>query len=372
MTEEQLNQKISVPETLALAEPELKKKLVGKAPIQKYLSLLETLDPESEVYQSVDKEIKVATGYKEPEPEEDSGVVVLPVSSIKSLKTEIVAGLTSVGEKIDALTFPEPVSEVKITNFPAPAKPLKEISVSNFPKPVTEVSISNLSEITPLSEVSVKLPEWYKAPDSSQTDNTIKLTGDSVVGALVSLQEAMHDPADPLKVQIVNKKGEIIDRFGSVAVSGGGSSGGGTIYKDDAGFTVAQDFVTPIGGIYKTTLDELDDGDVGVLAMTTKRELYIAPQKKTNGQGSLVTVGTTAVELTFTITTDNITITSRSDNTGIIYIGKSDITNLGAGTLYGVLGAGDSVTLEGYDDSTNAVYAVSDTAGQKIVKATLY
>ena len=219
-------EKISVPQTLAIADPELKKKLVGKAPIQKYLDILETLDSESEIYQTLDAEIKEATGYEEPEEIEDSGVVVLPVSSIKALKTEIVSGLTSVGEKIDGLTFPEAPDTFKIDNFPKPQKFPDSFKVINFPKPITEVSISNLRDISPLDTVNVNEPKWYKPTDLTKTDNTIKLSGESVVGALSALQEAMHDPSTPVKVQIINKKGEVVESFGSVAVAGGGGGGG--------------------------------------------------------------------------------------------------------------------------------------------------
>ena len=52
------------------------------------------------------------------------------------------------------------------------------------------------------------------------------------------------------------------------------------------------------------------------------------------------------------------------DNTGIIFIGKtgilSDKTN-----DYVRLFAGDEHTME-YNDTTNGVFAISDTAGQKI------
>jgi hypothetical protein len=57
-------------------------------------------------------------------------------------------------------------------------------------------------------------------------------------------------------------------------VEGGGS--GGTAMVDDAAFTVGSTSVTPIAGIYKSTLDSVDDGDAGALAMTQKRALYVS------------------------------------------------------------------------------------------------
>ncbi len=82
--------------------------------------------------------------------------------------------------------------------------------------------------------------------------------------------------------------------------------------------------------------------------------------------GGKISVGTTAVEATFTGTTETITITAHIDNSGVLYVGKSNVTNLGANAAY-VLWAGMSVTLD-YNDDTNAVYVVSDTASQNFIK----
>ncbi len=58
-----------------------------------------------------------------------------------------------------------------------------------------------------------------------------------------------------------------------VAVSG---AAGGTSAVDDSAFTVAVDSVTPAGGIYRSVRDAVDDNDVGALAMTQKRGLYVS------------------------------------------------------------------------------------------------
>lgn len=47
----------------------------------------------------------------------------------------------------------------------------------------------------------------------------------------------------------------------------------------------------------------------------------------------LITVSTTAIELTFSIDTETIIITSDASNTYPIYIGKSDVTSAGANAL---------------------------------------
>jgi len=85
--------------------------------------------------------------------------------------------------------------------------------------------------------------------------------------------------------------------------------------------------------------------------------------------GGTVSVGTTAVEVTFTGVTQTIIITSDKNNTGLIFIGESNVTNLGANAMT-FIQAGDSIELE-YNDSDNAVYVVSDTASQTIYKGAL-
>ena len=64
-----------------------------------------------------------------------------------------------------------------------------------------------------------------------------------------------------------------------------------------------------------------------------------------------------------------IAIKAASTNTGIIYIGKSNVTNLAANAV-GELTADSALTIE-LNDSSNAVYAVSDTSSQKIYKMAL-
>ena len=89
----------------------------------------------------------------------------------------------------------------------------------------------------------------------------------------------------------------------------------------------------------------------------------------TDAEGGSVTVGTSEVEITFTGTTDFIMIQSDIDNTGYIYIGKTGVLTGGTNVL-AKLEPGASIELS-YDDSTNALYAISGTAGQTIYKAGL-
>lgn len=63
----------------------------------------------------------------------------------------------------------------------------------------------------------------------------------------------------------------ILDGSGNPVTSFGGT--GGTSITDDAAFTPGTTAITTVGGIYRSTLDTVDDGDSGALAMLDNRIL---------------------------------------------------------------------------------------------------
>ena len=85
--------------------------------------------------------------------------------------------------------------------------------------------------------------------------------------------------------------------------------------------------------------------------------------------GAPVTVGTTEVELTFTSTTRSILISSDSDNTGKVWVGLTGVTNSG-GNAFVQLDPGSAMSLD-FDDSSKALFAISDTAGMTVHKVAL-
>jgi hypothetical protein len=96
----------------------------------------------------------------------------------------------------------------------------------------------------------------------------------------------------------------------------------------------------------------------------------VDPVRSNMEGGGAVSVGTTALEATFTGTpTRLIVITADPTNTGLLFIGKSNVTNLGA-NAFAMLDAGERIEIP-YDDATNAVYVVSDTADQTFYKGAL-
>lgn len=86
-------------------------------------------------------------------------------------------------------------------------------------------------------------------------------------------------------------------------------------------------------------------------------------------EGSNISVGTTAVEMTFSTATKSISIQADHDNTGKIWVGGSNVSNAGA-NAFARLAPGQAITVD-FDDSSDAIYAVSDTAGQTVYKVAL-
>ena len=82
--------------------------------------------------------------------------------------------------------------------------------------------------------------------------------------------------------------------------------------------------------------------------------------------GGVVSIGTTAVEITFTGTTKNILLTADTSNTGTLYIGKSDVTSAGA-NAFTFLESGEA-TMLAYNDVTNPLYVVASEASQNVWK----
>ena len=88
-------------------------------------------------------------------------------------------------------------------------------------------------------------------------------------------------------------------------------------------------------------------------------------QRSTNLQGlGNITIGIAQVEIAITGTPESIRIRANTDNTGIIYIGKTGVLADGSNDFVR-LESGDEITMS-YNDTTNALYAISDTAAQSI------
>ncbi len=122
------------------------------------------------------------------------------------------------------------------------------------------------------------------------------------------------------------------------------------------------DIIT-VGNAILTTIDTaIDAGNVILAAIET---LLGGVPSSTNleGVGDLA-VGTSEVEIAISGTPKEIRIRADQDNTGEIFIGKTGVLSNGTNDFVR-LDSGDEVTID-YDDTTNALYAISDTAAQSI------
>ena len=85
--------------------------------------------------------------------------------------------------------------------------------------------------------------------------------------------------------------------------------------------------------------------------------------------GGKILVETTPVALTFNGKTIAVIISADSDNTGTLYIGKSDVDSEGNNAI-AFLQAGETLTID-YDDYANTIYVVASTTSQYFWKGAL-
>lgn len=125
---------------------------------------------------------------------------------------------------------------------------------------VASVDASNRLEVAVGNTVSV-------------SDGAGTLTVDAPVGAPVNVQvgdgtrtATVRDTgsSDSLNVSIVDASGNQITSFGG---------SGGTAVADDSAFTPAVTEITPVGGTYRSSRDQVNDNDAGAFAMTQSRAL---------------------------------------------------------------------------------------------------
>lgn len=117
--------------------------------------------------------------------------------------------------------------------------------------------------------------------------------------------------------------------------------------------------------IVGTAATEEKQDDI-ITAINTISGLQISTNIEGGGKNA---VGTAPVEITFTGTTKSIIISADSANTGELYIGKSNITSVGANSIAFLL-PGESIEIS-YDDITNAIYVVASVAAQNFYKGAL-
>ena len=126
---------------------------------------------------------------------------------------------------------------------------------------------------------------------------------------------------------------------------------------------------TAIGSYAKYSPFATSDGTNREALVNSDGSIVMDEKETTNFEGGPVTVGTTAVEVTFASKTQSIGIQSDHDNSGTIWLGGSTVDNTGANAVRR-LEAGESYEMD-LNDASAPLYAVSDTASQKIFKIAL-
>ena len=109
-----------------------------------------------------------------------------------------------------------------------------------------------------------------------------------------------------------------------------------------------------------TSIDATAGGNLKVSVEEFDNEAN--PIRKDIEGGGKVSVGTSAVEATFTGTTNSIIITADTSNSGTLYVGKSNVTNTGANAIVFLL-PGQIVTID-YDDVDNPLFVVASASSQ--------
>ena len=198
-----------------------------------------------------------------------------------------------------------------------------------------------------LEEISSKI----KDVDTSKIETILKgvATTDDLIKISQYLDILIEKPNFDL--------GGYLDKNGRLPVAVDQSGGGG---GSKGSYNKALEQVNP------STEDKQDD--IATLLTdieANQNDLIALNTVSTDFEGlGNVTVGTTEVELAFSGTTTSIHIQGDNSNTGIVYIGKTGVGN--DGTNFGwKVESGDDIIIK-YDDSVNALYARSDTAGQLI------
>lgn len=168
--------------------------------------------------------------------------------------------------------------------------------------------------------------------------------------------------------------GETAVRVSVVEDVGGGGSG--TEYTEgatDASITgVAamaegpSDTLTPIQVDASKNLKVAIQGTPTVSVSGVATESTLAAQSSFD-HGSKSSVGTSAVQITTTsiVAKKGVTVKAANANTGIIYVGNSDVTNGSTDATDGFeLANGESIFIE--IDNANKVYVIGSAASQKV------
>lgn len=263
------------------------------------------------------------------------------VEEIKQLNNVLAAVLKELKAR-DGFELPEEV-KVWVKNQVKMPEEIK-VWVRNQAKMPKEIRVKNLRDI---KFPEVEIPESVDIKEAGWVGKYIKPVVESVLGLPKQLAGEIlrvrivntNDPSKPLAVRLSNGR-----RFYEAIFQAVGQS---TRYVP---------FVT-------------DSGEHKEALVNSDGSLVIDVKETTGFNGGPETIGTSAVELTFTGGTQAIGVQADHDNTGTVWIGPSTVDNSGANAVRR-LEAGEALDID-LNDASAKVYAVSDTADQKVYKLAL-
>jgi hypothetical protein len=282
--------------------------------------------------------------------------------------------------------------KVNITNH----KAIQDVRLTNQQKPIKEIGINNLDKVTAaFDKGNQKLEEAIKKQTTKVDVNSDKsATKKDIVnklhklGELISVNKMspevikaiealgkdiraidLNTDLEPLEEQIgglyeVLKGFEYFTKYDRVKVE----------LDEKSRKALGKSLVTAVssgGGPKDLKVNgRLVTEDNPVPVDITDAEVVVNLKEATDIEGGgKISVGTTAVEVTFTGVTQSIIITADADNDGKLFVGESNVASDGSNAIT-FLDAGDWIQLD-YNDVTNGVYVVSDTASQNFWKGAL-
>ena len=218
-----------------------------------------------------------------------------------------------------------------------------------------------IDEVSIKGEVEIKEPKWWKLPDIEKPILSLASFIKKYFDKVILKTEIQNE------ITIANPVKEVIVKNPQKEVK---ISNLKTLEENTALMTAqlrALGTTGSSGGLVDTSKLATEET---LQAVKTAVENISGLQCSTDMEGGgIVSVGTTAVEMTFVGTPKSIIISSIPTNTGIIYLGKSNVTSAGANAICFIL-PGESIELK-YNDTSNALYAVSDTAAQSVIKGAM-
>jgi len=248
-------------------------------------------------------------------------------SAIKGSSSDIIRYLDGALRKL------EPVKDKRVIVL------LEEIKKVVEKRDVTPEIISEIRNIVKSLEKSLE-----KSIDKSIDKKDIDLSGIERKFSGLKKDLLKFTRYDEIKVRLPDK--QVKEMGKAIVASGGGSS------------NVTDTLGHQVNPATKEKQDDIITAVNNISGLQRSTDMY--------GTG-LVSVGTTPVEVEISGTTESISIQypAITDNTGQLYIGKSNVTSAGANAIQ-VLLPGESIEMD-YNDTSNAIYVVSDTASQYFI-----